>query len=76
VKAQPPAGKVGAAVIILGSDLSGATSVTFNGTTASFTVATATEITTAVPAGAHSGAIQVMTPGGALASNVPFFAVP
>ena len=70
------AGKAGAPVIILGSDLSGATSVTFNGTPASFTVASAAEITTAVPAGAHSGGIQVMTPGGTLASNVPFFVVP
>ncbi len=76
VEAQPPAGKAGAPVIILGSDLSGATSVTFNGTPASFTVASAAEITTAVPAGAHSGGIQVMTPGGTLASNVPFFVVP
>jgi len=72
VKTVPVAGKVGASVKILGSSLKGATSVTLNGTGAAFTVVSATEITTTVPAGATSGTVQVNTPGGTLLSNVAF----
>jgi hypothetical protein len=56
----------------LGTDLTGASSVTFNGTAAVFTVKSASEITTNVPVGATTGTVQVITPGGALSSNVPF----
>src|ERR1022692_367381 len=52
VKTQPPNGKVGAAVEILGTNLTGATSLSFNGTAAVFTVVSPTLITTTVPAGA------------------------
>src|ERR1019366_5606581 len=38
VKTEPSSGKVGAAVIILGTNLTGATSVSFNGTAATVTV--------------------------------------
>jgi len=72
VKAQPTSGKVGAAVQILGTDLTGATSVTFNGTPAAFTVASPTLITTTVPTGATTGKVRVVTPSGTLSSNVPF----
>ncbi len=72
VETQTTAGKVGSAVNILGTDLTGATSVTFNGTTATFTVASPSLITTTVPAGATTGTVQVVTPGGALSSNAPF----
>ena len=72
VKTQTTSGKVGAAVKILGSDLTGATSVTFNGTAAAFTVVSPSLITTTVPAGATSGKVEVVTPGGTLSSNVPF----
>jgi uncharacterized repeat protein (TIGR03803 family) len=68
----PASGKVGGSVIILGTDLSGASAVTFNGTAAKFRVVSATEIATAVPAGATTGTVQVVTPGGTLSSNVPF----
>jgi uncharacterized repeat protein (TIGR03803 family) len=72
VKTLPTAGKVGASVDILGTSLAGATSVTFNGTAATFTVKSKTEITTTVPTGATTGRVQVVTPGGTLSSNVPF----
>jgi uncharacterized repeat protein (TIGR03803 family) len=72
VATQPASGIVGAAVKILGSNLTGATSVTFNGTAATFTVKSKTEITTTVPAGATTGKVKVVAPGGTFSSNVPF----
>ncbi len=72
VKTRPPFGKVGAAVKILGTNLTGATSVSFNGTAAKFTVVSRYLNTTTVPAGATSGKIQVVTPSRTLSSNVPF----
>jgi len=72
VVARPASGKVGGAVTILGSDLTGATSVTFNGTPATFTVVSSSEIKTSVPTGATSGFVVVTTPSSTLSSNVPF----
>jgi hypothetical protein len=63
---------VGAAVKILGTDLTGATSVSFNGTAAGFKVVSSSEITTAVPGGAITGEVQVVTPNGTPSSNVAF----
>jgi uncharacterized repeat protein (TIGR03803 family) len=51
VKTQPASGKVGMAVRILGNNLTGATSVTFNGTAANFKVVSKTEMTTTVSDG-------------------------
>jgi hypothetical protein len=68
----PTSGKVDAKIIIQGTDLTDASSVTFNGTKAAFTVVSASEITTTVPAGATTGAVKVVTPGGTLTSNVVF----
>jgi uncharacterized protein (TIGR03437 family) len=73
VKTLPLAAHKGTQIFILGTDLTGATSVTFNGTSAAFTVVSPTEITATVPAGGTSGiTVQVVTPGGTLSSNVPF----
>jgi uncharacterized repeat protein (TIGR03803 family) len=72
VKTVPVAGSVGTTVLILGNSLSSATSVTFNGTAASFTVVSATEITTTVPAGATTGIVQVTGSSGTLTSNLSF----
>jgi uncharacterized protein (TIGR03437 family) len=63
---------VGARVKILGTNLTGATSVSFNGTPAVFKVASGSKITTTVPTGATTGTVQVVTPSGTLSSNVPF----
>jgi len=76
VETQPISGKVGAAVNVLGSDLIGATSVSFSGKAAAFEVVSSSEITTTVPAGAASGTVQVVTPSGTLSSNVPFRVLP
>jgi uncharacterized repeat protein (TIGR03803 family) len=73
VETRPAIGNVGAAVTILGYQLTGATSVTFNGTPATFTVDSSTEISTTVPTGATTGSVQVVTPSGTLSSNVPFY---
>jgi uncharacterized repeat protein (TIGR03803 family) len=72
VETRPTSGKVGAAVTILGTDLTGATSVTFNGQAATFTVVSSSEITTNVPTGATTGEVEVKTPGRTFTSNVEF----
>jgi uncharacterized repeat protein (TIGR03803 family) len=72
VQTVPKAAKVGARVLILGYGLNGSTGVTFNGTTATFTVVSDTEITATVPQGATTGIVAVTTPFGKLNSNPPF----
>jgi uncharacterized repeat protein (TIGR03803 family) len=72
VETQPTSGKVGTPVKILGTDLTGATSVTFNGTAVVFKVVSASLITTKVPPGATTGTVEVKTPKGTLKSNVVF----
>jgi uncharacterized repeat protein (TIGR03803 family) len=77
VETIPSSGKVGRAVVILGNNLTGSTSVTFNGTPASFTVVPAgTAIKTTVPSGATTGPVQVVTPSGTLTSNLNFRVTP
>ena len=61
---------------MLGTNLTGATSVTFNGTPATFTVEAGSAIKATVPAGATTGTVQVVTPSGTLSSNVPFTVAP
>jgi uncharacterized repeat protein (TIGR03803 family) len=68
----PTSGKVGAAVRILGTNLTGATSVTFNGTAATFKIISKSEIETDVPSGATSGTVEVKLAGNTLKSNVAF----
>ena len=72
VAALPAVGSVGQSVTLFGTNLKGTTAVTFNGTAATFSQASATAITATVPAGATTGTIQVTTPSGTLSSNVPF----
>jgi uncharacterized repeat protein (TIGR03803 family) len=76
VKTLPTSGKVGATVEILGTDLTGTTSVSFNGQAAAFTVVSASEITANVPADATTGTLKVAIPNGVLLSNVPFRVTP
>ena len=72
VKTNPAAGKVGAAVGILGTNLTGATDVKFNGTATAFRLVSKTLIEAKVPSGATSGKVTVQLPGGTLSSNAPF----
>jgi len=77
VMTQTTSGKVGSSVNILGSNLTGSTSVTFNGTSATFIVnSTGTVITATVPPGATTGAVQVVTPSGTLDSSVVYTVKP
>jgi len=69
---EPNSGSVAAPINILGTALGGATSVTFNGTPATFTVSSSSLITTTVPLGASSGEIDVVTPHGTIQSNGRF----
>jgi uncharacterized repeat protein (TIGR03803 family) len=72
VATEPISGNVGKRVKILGTSLTGATIVAFNGTPAPFTVVSGSEITTTVPSGATTGPVRVITPTGKLQSNIPF----
>jgi uncharacterized repeat protein (TIGR03803 family) len=76
VQTHPTGGKIGAGVKILGTNLKGASMVTFNGASATFTVESGSYIKTTVPAGATTGIVQVVTPSGTLSSNVPFQVAP
>ena len=76
VKTVLTSGGVGARVTILGTDLTGTTGVNFNGTSATFKIASATSIVTSVPEGATSGPVTVVTPTGTLTSNITFTVLP
>ena len=68
----PTSGTVGTQVTITGSGFIGTTSITFNGTKATFTVNSAIKITATVPSGATTGKIKVTTPGGTATSATDF----
>lgn len=70
----PAAGGLGQAVTITGSDLGGATSVTFgdNRVAADFEVLSDSEIAAIVPAGAVNGPVAVTTPSGTARSGEAF----
>jgi streptogramin lyase len=68
----PASGAPGTTVTIPGQNLSGATKVAFNGTTATIVSDTAAEIVTEVPAGATTGHISVTTPAGTATSSATF----
>jgi uncharacterized repeat protein (TIGR03803 family) len=74
---QTASGRIGSTVKILGTNLTGATSVTFNGAEAEFTInGSGSAITATVPANATTGLIQVVTPAGTLSSSVHFSVKP
>lgn len=69
---SPTSGPTGTSVTISGSGLTGASSVSFNGAAATFTVDTDTQITATVPDTATTGPITITTPGGSVTSTTSF----
>ena len=76
VETQTASGKVGTAVKILGTNLTGATKVTLNGKPVVFTVVAPSLITTTVTAGASTGLVAVTTPSGTLTTFQKFRVTP
>ncbi len=68
----PASGAPGTSVTISGSRFTGATDVRFNGASATFQIASDTQITATVPSGATSGPISVTGPGGTGTSTTAF----
>lgn len=69
---SPGSGSVGSAVIITGTAFTQTTKVTFNGSSATFTVNSDSQITATVPTGATTGKITVTTKGGSATSATSF----
>jgi uncharacterized repeat protein (TIGR03803 family) len=69
---SPASGAIGTPVTITGTGLTQTTKVSFNGTSAAFTVNSDTEISTSVPTGATTGKISVTTEGGTATSATAF----
>lgn len=65
---SPPSGFVATGLTITGTNLDSTTNVTFNGTSASYTINSPTQITAFVPTAAASGPITVRTLGGTVTS--------
>jgi len=63
-KFSPSSGRAGTTVTLTGTNFSTATAVRFNGTAATFTINSATKITTVVPPLATTGPISVTNPNG------------
>jgi uncharacterized repeat protein (TIGR03803 family) len=70
------AGKVGATVVLLGTNLIGATAVNFNGAPGKIVKLNKTWLSATVPAGAKTGPISVTTPGGVLSSDTNYRVTP
>ena len=71
---SPSSGPVGTSVTITGTNLGNASSVTFNGTAATITGDTTSQVVATVPAGATTGPITV-TAGGSTATSSGSFTV-
>jgi hypothetical protein len=69
---SPASGAAGITVTIKGTNLAGATNVTFNGKAGTITSDSATKIKVTVPVGSSTGKIKVTTPGGNVKSATNF----
>ena len=72
---NPMSGVIGTSVVITGVGFTGVKRVRFNGTSATFTVKSNTQITATVPAGATTGPISVTKPGNKTATSSTSFTV-
>ena len=70
--AVPAFGSTGTSVVIAGKNFLGASTVSFNGSPATFTVNAAGYIQATVPGGATTGLISVVTPNGTAVSTSKF----
>ncbi len=68
----PSSGTTGSSVVITGTNFIGVTSVLFNGTSASYTVNSTSQITAIVPGGATTGFLSVNNGGGVGVSGSQF----
>jgi hypothetical protein len=68
----PSSGPAGTKVTIIGSGLTGAAAVSFNGVKASFNVDSDAQMTATVPGGASSGPVTVVTRAGTATSSTNF----
>lgn len=72
----PSSGAIGSTVVINGTDFTGATTLSFNGTNATnFVIDSPTQITATVPVGTTTGPITVTTPNGTGTSATNFTVV-
>ena len=69
---SPSSGPVGTSVSIIGTNLTNASLVTFDGAHAAFSVNGSTQIIATVPSGATTGKIEVTTPSGSVKSATNF----
>jgi subtilisin family serine protease len=69
---SPTSGGVGTTVTVNGSNFTGATSVKFNGQSASFSVISSSQISASVPNCSSSGQVSVTTAGGTATSSGSF----
>lgn len=73
---NPVAGAVGSTVTLSGTGFIGAGAVSFNNTSASFTVLSDSQIQATIPSGATTGPIAVATPNGTATSSQTFTVYP
>ena len=76
LKLLPTSGAAGSTVKILGTNLTSATGVAFNGVAAPFTIISPSLIVATVPAGVTTGQVRVATADGPLSSNTAFLVLP
>jgi uncharacterized repeat protein (TIGR01451 family) len=68
----PGSGNTGSSVVISGTDFTAVSAVKFNGTSATFTGDSSSQITATVPVSATTGTISVIAGGGTATSAAPF----